>query len=295
MIVKVAFLGPVGTFSWQAALLYNSEAELVECKKNSDVIKAILSGEADCGVIARENSIGGTVVDAVEPIIASSVGISLIKEGEQIVYSNGKLMLAGNLNLPIKHCLFAKKDSPQWEEGVLIYSHEQALAQCSNYLQKYFPGADLVSTVSTVAAIPKMLESLEPALAIAPEKTGELYPEVVMIEEGIENDHTNTTRFVVVSNHDCKPTGNDKTSILFGVPQDERPGSFDRVSQLFACCGINKSLIESRPAKTALGRYVFLMDLDGHRQDSVLRRIFELIVEVGLTTTLRIFGSYPRQ
>jgi len=252
-------------------------------------MQAVFEGGADLGYVARENNLGGTVVDTVEPLIRNQVGTTMRLENELLSVMQGRLMVCGERILAIEQCLYG-------HTGVRvskIYSHPQGLAQCEIFLNRRFPEAERIPASSTVEGVEKILGD-ENAVAIAPPWVADLYPDVPLLENGIQDDRVNNTRFLVVGREDWPPTGRDKTSLWFTVPDDDRPGAFDSVSQLLALAGINKTVIESRPGKTELGKYVFLVDIDGHCKDKVVELALELIVRAGHTTTLTILGSYPR-
>ncbi len=288
--MKVAYLGPEGTFGWRVVTRENPKAEIVPCVSHSQVIQAVMRGDAEKGYVARENSLGGTVVDTVDPLIKNPVGIMMRLEGGKVVSSRGDLVVCGERVLPIEQCLYGLKGLQKVQR---VHSHPQALIQCEAFIRSRFPQASLIPATSTIAGVEKIREDRE-SVAIAPPWAVDFYPDIPLLERGIQDSPINDTRFLVVGKEECAPTGIDKTSIVFTVPGDEKPGSFDKVSMMLALCEINKRLIESRPMRTLLGRYVFLIDVDGHRLDPMLSRVLELLVLTGLTTSLKVLGSYPR-
>jgi prephenate dehydratase len=292
--MKIAFLGPQGTFTEEAAHRVNPKAELVPCISNAEVLEALRQGKVDQAVLPRENSIGGTVVDVIDPLINGPIGILMqLGQGGKMLVQQQPFMLCGEVQIPITQCLYLQKPG-QVDVGV-VYSHPQGLLQCERFLREHYSNAQQVATSSTVAGVEEMLKATRPAAAIAPERARVHYVAAHLAQRGIEDNPHNTTRFLVVGEEDCKPGSMDKTSLCFTVPEDESPGSFDRVSSLFGLiCGVNKRLVESRPTKNGLGTYVFWVDLDGHRTDAVISRILELVVVAGLTTSLKVLGSYPR-
>lgn len=288
--MSVAYLGPEGTFGWRVATRDNPEAVVVPYKSHSQVIQAVMKGEAERGYVARENSIGGTVVDTVDPLGRNPVGFEMRLEDGKVVLSGGDLMVCGETILPIEQCLYGWGTS----KVARVHSHPQALIQCEEFVRRRFPDAQLIPASSTIAGVEKLYEDKE-AVAIAPPWAVDFYPEVLLLEKDIQDSPVNDTRFLVIGKDECASTGRDKTSLWFTVPEDETPGSFDKVSMILALCGVNKRLIESRPTRTLLGSYVFLIDVDGHRMDPILSHVFELLVLTGLTTSLKVWGSYPRQ
>jgi len=276
VVNKVAFLGPEGTFSDQARRIYDPRAVGLPCPSNTAVIKAVQEGVVDKGVVAIENSLEGPVNDTVDWMIHNGDGVSV----------------CGELVISIEHCLLAKPGTTS-RMAQIVFSHPQALGQCRAYLQGNFPTARLVASLSTVAAVQDMLDSNVPAVAVAPYRASEIYP-VAILARGIQDAGNNETRFIVVGREKQGPTGKDKTSICFSFAGDEA----GLLLTALACFyrppkrKINLFKVESRPEKTALGRYIFLVDVEGHREDpSVVAALAEL---KEITATLKVFGSYPR-
>ena len=269
---KVAYLGPPGTFTEEAGILHDSAAELLPFSSVFAVASAVEAGTADEGVVAIENSIEGSVNDTLDLLIHQS-----------------KLLIRKELVLPITLCLMAKPGTRK-EQVNLIYSHPNPLGQSRKFIERCFPKAEVVAAMSTIAAVEEMKGLDRPAAAIAPRRAAELYG-VDILAQGIQDQATNVTRFVVLAAEDHPPTGDDKTSISFTFAED-KPAQLHGVISAFAARDINLAKIESRPAKGRLGEYVFLIDLQGHRLD---RKVAETLREVeGKTSTLKVFGSYPR-
>jgi prephenate dehydratase len=268
---RLAYLGPPGTFSEEAGLLHDPEAQLLPFVSVAAVAAAVDSGMADEGVVAIENSLEGSVNETLDILIHES-GLSICRE----------------LVLPIEHCLLAAPGASSSDVEV-IYSHPQALGQCRRFLERCFPKAHPEAALSTAAAVEQMLAQ-ERAAAIATRRAAELYGAHVLAH-GIQDNVANKTRFVVLAPHDCPPTGQDKTSIAFSVAHD-RPGTLVGVLHQFSDRQINLTKIESRPSKEELGVYVFLVDMDGHRTDPAVAEALEQVREQGFF--FKVFGSYPR-
>ena len=147
-----------------------------------------------------------------------------------------------------------------------------------------------MAALSTAAAVEEMLRSPAKAAAVGTRRAGELYGADVLAT-GVQDSAANVTRFVILSTSDHEPTGRDKTSLCFSFP-DDRPGLLFEVMGEFASRSINLAKVESRPTKETLGRYIFLIDLEGHRLDPVVREALARVQ--GHVGMLRIFGSYPR-
>ena len=272
MAKRIAYLGPAGTYTQEAALRYDASAELIPFTSPAAVAMAVGSGMADEGVVAIENSLEGSVTDTLDLLIQES-----------------RLFICHELVLPIEHCLMGKPGTEATQLQV-IYSHPQALAQCRRFLERCFPKAQLVASLSTTAAVQDMKESKSVAAAIAPRRAAEIYGAQVLAK-GIQDNSANVTRFVVLSHHDHEPTGRDKTSLCFAFSSDV-PGLLYQAIGYFAKRGTNLAKIESRPTKLGLGTYIFLIDCEGHREDAPLKEALEELR--AQTSMLRVFGSYPR-
>ena len=270
--MRVAYLGPAGTFTEEAAARYDSEAQLVPYATIQAVAMAVRSGETERGVAPVENSLQGAVTDTLDVLIHED-GIS--------VY--------GELVLPIVHHLLTKPGAALADVRA-VYSHPQALGQCRDYLDRHLPNVRLRASLSTAAAVEEMLKSDMVAAAIAPWRAAELYGAEV-VAEGIHDNPNNATRFLVLATHDHPRTGGDKTSVCFSFP-DDRPGLLYGVMRELAERNINLSKVESRPTREGLGQYYFLIDLEGHRQDTEVREVLDAVTRS--TSMFKVFGSYPR-
>jgi prephenate dehydratase len=227
---------------------------------------------AEEGVVAIENSLEGSVTDTLDLLIHES-GVFIRKE----------------LVLPIEHYLLVK---PGTEAGgvKVLYAHPQALGQCRNVIERCFPKVNVVAALSNAAAVEEMMASIHPAAAIGTRRAAEIYSAEILAR-GIQDKASNVTRFVVLALTDHPPTGSDKTSLCFSFA-DDRPGVLCEVLQKFAERNINLAKIESRPSKESLGRYIFLIDIEGHHDDSLVSEVLKQVREV--TSLFKVFGSYPR-
>lgn len=272
MAKRIAYLGPQGTFSEDAALLHDKTAQLIPFPSIPAVAVAVASGMAEEGVVAIENSLEGSVTDTLDLLIHES-GVFIRKE----------------LVLPIEHYLLVKPGTEAGEVKVL-YSHPQALGQCRNVIERCFPKVNVVAALSNAAAVEEMMASTHSAAAIGTRRAAELYGAEILAR-GIQDKASNATRFVVLALTDHPPTGSDKTSLCFSFA-DDRPGVLCEVLQKFAERNINLAKIESRPSKESLGRYIFLIDIEGHHDDSLVSEVLKQVREV--TALFKVFGSYPR-
>ena len=272
MAKRIAYLGPAGTFTEAAAILYDAEATLIPLSSIAAVAAAVDFDTAEEGVVPIENSIEGSVTDTLDLLIHDST-----------------LAIRRELVIPIEHCLLVKPGVTI--DGIeSIHSHPQALGQCRHYIEGQFPGAHAVAALSTAAAVEDMMAGPSSSAAIGTARAAEIYGAEVLAR-GIQDNKANFTRFVVLAHRDHPPTGSDKTSLCFTF-SDDRAGILHTVLGHFASRDINLAKIESRPNKERLGRYIFLVDLDGHREDPLVREALERMESE--VSVLKVFGSYPR-
>ncbi|MDE2966242.1 MAG: prephenate dehydratase [Chloroflexota bacterium] len=271
---RIAYLGPAGTFTEQAAVLFageNAQAELVPYPSITASAQAVAQDEADVAIVPFENSLAGAV-----------------GETHDLIIHQLDLYIRDELVIPIEHCLIVAPgaDTSEIRE---IYSHPQALGQCQRYLARRFPNARTEATLSTAQAVARVVELGDRVAAIAPRRAAQLH-DAQILEFGIEDDHRNATRFVVLAHQDHEQTGDDRSTLLFSTAN--RPGALLNVLQHFAEAEINLTRIESRPARERLGTYLFLIDCDGHRTDPALANALERMQPH--LQQLRIIGSYPK-
>ena len=269
---RLAFLGPAGTHSEQACLNYDAKAVQLPFATIEAAAGAVDSGEADEGVLPIENSLEGSVNPTLDLLIHQST--LFIRHELVLTIVNHLVAAEGTETNDIRH----------------IYSHPQALAQCRAFLSERFPEAELVASMSTAAAVEEMLRQGGQSAAIATKRAGVLYGAKV-IAEGIDDNPNNMTRFVVLARTDHPATGEDKTSICFSFDEDA-PGVLHGVLGEFAERNINLTKIESRPTRESLGRYIFLVDLEGHRENTKVQEA--LAGARKQASVFKIFGSYPR-
>lgn len=270
--MRLAFLGPAGTFGEEAALRYAPDATLAPFASHAAVAAAVESGNADQGVVAIENFLNGSVAETLDILIHETT-----------------LRIQHELVLPIVHNLFAAKGTNLADVSV-VYSHTQALGQCRAFLQAKLPNAHLEAALSTSQAVEHAVIRGDGAAAIGTRRAGEVHG-AVLLAENIGDSDRNVTRFLVLGRGTPAPTGKDRTSIAFTFDAD-RPGALAEVLNLFASRGINCSKIESRPTREVFGEYVFLIDFEGHADDPGCAETLAAIEP--LCATLKVFGSYPR-
>ncbi len=272
MSKKVAYLGPAGTFTEEAALLYEEKGHLIPFSSISAVAAAVETGIAEEGVAAIENSIEGSVTETLDLLIHES-----------------KLLIRHELVLPIEHHLLVKPGT-QSDEIKIIFSHPQALGQCRRFVERCFPKIEIVAALSTAAAVEGMMSDLSPSAAIGTRRAATLYGAIILANS-VQDQSPNLTRFVVLAPTDHPRTGHDKTSLCFSF-SDDRPGLLYEVLREFAERNINLTKVESRPSKESLGRYIFLVDFEGHREDALIDEVMAMVR--AQASLFKVFGSYPR-
>ncbi len=270
-MTKIAYLGPRGTFSEEAALRFARclpvPAGMVPLPAIEDCAEAVTEGRADFTVVPVENSLEG----AVHATLDLLAGTSLVICAELIVDIEHHLLSTGSRLHDIRQVL----------------SHPQALAQCRRYLRANLPDALVIPTASTAEAAARVVAMGAAAAAIGSLHAA-IYYELKVLASSIQ-DNGSQTRFIVLTKNGSVPGRPEKTSLLFSIR--DGPGSLFRVLAAFAAHGVNLTRIESRPAKRQLGDYLFFVDLAGaageERVEGALR---DASPE---TVMLKVLGSYP--
>ncbi|MDE2389169.1 MAG: prephenate dehydratase [Betaproteobacteria bacterium] len=269
--MSVAFLGPNGTFSEEAALKrFGNAITEVPCDSIDDVFRTVESDTAHYGVVPVENSSEGAVGRTMDLLLQTPLSI------------------CGEIQLPVHQFLMAQQtDLTQISR---IYSHPQSLAQCHHWLTAnlpHLPSSALIHATSNAEAA-RQAAADKQAAAIAGQRAAELFG-LTICAENIEDDPKNTTRFLVIGKQLVDVSGKDKTSLA--VSTGNRSGAVYALLEPLAQHGVSMSRLESRPSHTGLWQYVFFIDLEGHqRDDNVAAAIAELRNKA---TFLKIFGSYP--
>ncbi len=269
---RVAYLGPAGTFSEQAALQYfGASIERMPCSSLDEVFRATAAGSAEFGVVPVENSTEG--------VISRSLDLFLTTP----------LQLVGQTSLLVRHNLLRLNDSLDDIEAV--YAHPQALAQCQNWLTTYLPNAERRAAASNAEGA--RLAATNPAWAgIASERAGSEFG-LHIVKHAIQDDAFNRTRFVVVCLPGTlpppAPTGNDCISLIVSVPN--RPGAVHDLLVPLKKHGVSMTRFESRPARSGQWEYYFYIDLQGHTsQDHVAAALQEL---QSICAFYKLLGNYP--
>ena len=265
---RVAFLGPVHTYSHEAARMrFGASAEFAAQASIAAVFAALDTARADFGVVPVENSSEGSVTLTLDLLIDTP------------------LVIIGEVLLPIRHALMSREGDAMAIS--VIYSHQQSLGQCRNYLAANFPHCRLEAVASNTAAADRAAG--EPgAAAIASEAAAAPYG-LRVIARNIQDSAQNTTRFLVIGRNPAGRTGTDKTTALFAV-RDE-VGALNQALNVFARNRINISKIESRPLRSRPWEYLFFVDVHGHREDAGLKRALAALERKALF--LKVLGSYP--
>lgn len=268
--LKVAYLGPEGTFSEQAVRKHFGAAVETQALASIDeVFRACESGAADFAVAPAENSTEGVVGRTLDLLVGSPLSI------------------CGEIELRVQQNLLVRGGGL---DGVRrIYSHAQSLAQCNAWINRNLPRAERVPVASNAEAAKRALAE-EGAAAIAGEAAAVRYG-LQVLARAIEDDPNNTTRFLVLGKLEPAPTARDRTSLVMSA--ENRPGAVHALLSPLAAKGVSMTRIESRPSRTrsALWEYMFFIDVEGHQADaSVAAAIAELRQKAPF---LRVLGSYP--
>jgi chorismate mutase/prephenate dehydratase len=268
--IRVAYLGPEGTFSEQAVRKHFGSAVAASPTASVDeAFRSAESGATQFTVVPVENSTDGVVGRTLDLLVTTP------------------LRICGEIDLRVKQNLISKAKDMR---GIRkVYSHAQSLAQCNGWLGKHLPKAERIPVGSNAEAARRAAKE-KGAAAIAGEAAATLY-KLNVLGAGIEDDPNNTTRFLVLGQVDAAPSGRDRTSLVMSA--ENKPGSVHALLTPIAASGVSMSRIESRPAKARSARweYVFFIDLEGHQSDA---RVAAAIAELKQRAPfLKVLGSYP--
>ena len=271
--LTIAFLGPLGTYSEEAALKqFGLGRGAVVCGSIDEVFRTLEANQADYGVVPVENSTEGAIGITLDLLLSSP------------------LKICGEITLPIHHCLLSKQDDISQISHV--FSHSQSLSQCHEWLNKTLPSVQREAVTSNARAA-QMIHDLVStdgtfAAAIASKRAAELF-NLNILAENIEDDAKNTTRFLVLGKHDVAASGTDKTSIV--MTTKNKPGAMIDLLEPLSRHGVSMTKLESRPSRQSLWDYVFFVDIEGHQADAkVQAALQELQMRASF---LKVLGSYP--
>ncbi len=268
--VKVAFLGPEGTFTQQASLKhFGHSAVCVPMAAIDEVFREVAAGAVSYGVVPVENSTEGVVSHTLDSFLDSSLKIC----GEVVLRIHQHMMVSEN----------TRRD-----HITRIYSHAQSFAQCRKWLDSHWPMAERVA-VSSNAEAAKRIKGEWNSAAIAGDMAAEMYG-LEKIAEKIEDRPDNSTRFLIIGNQPVPPSGNDKTSVV--ISMRNQPGALHAILEPFHVHNIDLTRVETRPSRTGIWNYVFFVDFEGHQEDPVARKVLEKLGE--RANDLRVLGSFPK-
>ena len=266
--MKIAYLGPEATFTHQAARgKFGVSVDYIPTSTISEVFDRVQNRSADYGVVPVENSTEGAVTHTFDQFATTS------------------LKICAEIYLPISLTLLAAQPR---EKISLIFSKQEVFGQCRSWLSANMPKVKLSPVESTTKAVQLALET-PGAAAIASVMASDMY-EIEVLAENIQDMQGNTTRFLVIGQSHGPATGNDKTSVVFGVKH--KVGALYDALSVFKADNINMTKIESRPSKNKAWEYYFFVDIDGHASDPEVARALEELQEHCILMT--ILGSYPK-
>jgi chorismate mutase/prephenate dehydratase len=267
--VRVAYLGPEGTYSEQAALAHFGHAiDTQPCATIDEVVRSVETRRADFGMLAVENSNEGAVNRTLDLLLTSSVKV------------------LGERSVPVLHCLMTRSGTL---DGVTsVRAHPQALAQCQGWLSDHHPELARESAASNADAA--RLASEDPTIAaIAGEQAARRWG-LTIVAPNIQDDPHNRTRFFAIGHTDSAPSGDDKTSLIMAVPN--QAGAVYQMLAPLAENGVSMTRLESRPARTGQWEYYFYVDIEGHREDAKVSKALAALQQQA--AFFKVLGSYPK-
>lgn len=267
--MKIAYLGPEGTFTQQAVYRHFGHSVLALGHPGIETVFEQVQGEeADFGVVPIENSTQGIVTHTLDMFLESD------------------LKICGEVEMRIHHNLLTHSTSLAGLERV--YAHSQSLSQCRTWLRRNLPEVEVLPVASNAEAA-RRVRSAPEAAAIASRSAAEIYG-VPILFSSIEDNADNSTRFLVIGRQLFSASGDDKTTLL--LAGKEGPGLLHKLLEPLADQKLNMTRIESRPSRVGKWQYVFFVDVEGHVEDEALGLALEALAEVSDQT--RVLGSYPR-
>ncbi len=267
--LRVAYLGPEGTFTQQAVQRQFGHSVMAVAQASVDaVFQQVESSEADFGVVPVENSSQGMVSHTLDRLFGSA------------------LKICAEVELPIHQNILTH--ATRLSDIERVYSHPQSLGQCRHWLREHLPDTECIA-VSSNAEAARRVRNSQDAAAIAGRTAAEVYGLPVLFAD-IEDHPDNTTRFFVIGRTLCPPSGDDRTTLL--LAGHEGAGVLYRLLAPIARAGLNMTRIESRPSHQGKWDYVFFVDLDGHAEEPPLAQVIEELE--GIARLIRVLGAYPR-
>ena len=270
-MIQVSFQGEKGSYSHQASEKYfGGHIAVRPCRTLRDVFHAVEARGVAFGIVPIENSYEGSINETYDLLATTSSKV------------------CGEVTVRVRHCLIARQGTKLGQIR-RVYSHPQALAQCAKFLRSHrLEGVPSYDTAGSVKLVREMRSSKVGAIASG--RAAQLY-DMQIISEGIEDAEANYTRFLILGRKIPPRSGDDKTSLIFGVKH--KPGSLYRAIHALAIRRINLTKIESRPVKDTPWQYNFFVDFQGHMQDPACQEALEELRH--RSTFVKILGSYPRE
>ena len=266
--MSVAYLGPAGTYSEEAARRhFGSATPLVPCGSIDEVFRQLEAGATGHAVVPVENSTEGAVGRTLDLLLTT------------------RAKICGEVPLPVHQCVMSKAKALSAIRKV--YSHTQSLAQCQRWLARHLPEAERIPVVSNAEAA-RLAAGDRQAAALAGKSAAALYG-LGVLARNVEDEPSNTTRFLVLAAEDAQPSGRDKTSLVLATRNV--PGAIHDLLTPLARHGVSMTKLESRPARTGLWEYVFYVDVEGHSRDG---KIASALAELQAKASFfKHLGSYP--
>ncbi|MGH1449966.1 MAG: prephenate dehydratase [Pseudomonadaceae bacterium] len=268
--LKVAYLGPEGTFTQAAAIKHFGHSVIsVPMAAIDEIFREVAAGAVQFGVVPVENSTEGAINHTLDSFLEHD------------------MVICGEVELRIHHHLLVGENT-KTDKISRVYSHAQSLAQCRKWLDAHYPNVERLA-VSSNAEAAKRVKGEWNSAAIAGDMACELYG-LSKIAEKIEDRPDNSTRFLIIGSQMVPPTGDDKTSVI--VSMRNKPGALHHLLQPFHNNGIDLSRIETRPSRSGKWTYVFFIDFFGHQHDPLIKDALEKINDESVA--LKVLGSYPK-
>ena len=275
--LSIAFLGPMGTYSEEAALKqFGFGRTAILCDSIDDVFRNVEFDQADYGVVPVENSTEGAVGRTLDLLVDSD------------------LKLCGEIELQINHNLLSLSNKPLDKSNIkVVFAHAQSLAQCHEWLSRNLSNATYEVAASNshgarLASSRDRSKFPEQSAAIASKRAAELF-NLNILAENIQDDPKNTTRFLIIGKHSVAASGQDKTSIV--MTTQNKPGAMLELLEPLSKHGVSMTKLESRPSKQSLWDYVFFVDIEGHQTDAKVKAALQELQQ--RASLLKVLGSYP--
>ena len=276
-LLRVAYLGPEGTFSEDALTAAVGDARIEPLPKATvlEAVEAVAAGDADRAFVPLENSTDGSVRPTLDALAFDAPEVAIVGQHDE----------------RITHRLIAGSELPL-EQITRVISHPQPLAQCARFIRTELPGATPRAAASTAEAVREVSDSEEPWAALGTASAARIHG-CVVLREAVEDSADNVTRFIWLAAKGVVPSGEGawKTSLCFSELGADHPGALVEALTEFSGREVNLSRIESRPLRQELGRYMFFIDIEGAAdEDDVAAAIAALR---GKAENVRVLGSYP--